>query len=110
MTFNTATNKNTNKIKEGNINISTWIQYEFKDGKIKCLNPNPTKELTEKEQLLETMNKISQAIENNRNKYISKYDELHGEGSYERYNCPLQNYYEDMIYEGDDEDYDEDEV
>jgi hypothetical protein len=107
---NTNTNTNTNKGK----NVSTWIQYEFKDGKIKCLNGQNSqnehvqnhlkelkdlKELTEKEQVLETMYKISQAIENNRNRYISKYDELHGEGSYERYNCPLPNYYENIIEE-----------
>ena len=106
MNFNTATNKNknknTNKIKEPNVNISTWIKYEFKDGKIKCLNP-PT-ELNEKEKLLETVNKISRAIENNRNRYITKYDELHGEGSYERYNCPLSNYCEYMTDEEDNDD------
>jgi len=114
MNLNKITTTNTTTIKEKN--ISTWIQYEFKDGKIKCLNgtnkqptQNYLKELTEEEQILETMYKISQAIENNRNRYISKYDELYGEGSYERFNCPLLNYYEDIIDEEYYEDKDEDE-
>ena len=118
MNLNKVTNTNTNTIKGKN--VSTWIQYEFKDGKIKCLNGQnehiqnylkELKELTEKEQVLETMYKISQAIENNRNRYISKYDELHGEGSYERYNCPLPNYYENIIeeeyYEDEDDEYED---
>ena len=62
-----------------------WVQYGFKDGKIKCLNN--VKELTEEEkqqEIIETLDKISRAIELNRYKYMIEYDELYGEGAYDR--------------------------
>jgi hypothetical protein len=62
-----------------------WVQYGFKDGKIKCLND--IKELTEEEkqqEIIETLYKISHAIELNRYKYMMEYDELNGEGAYDR--------------------------
>jgi hypothetical protein len=70
-----------------------WVQYEFKDGKIKCLNDK--KELTKEEQqqeIIDILDQISYAIELNRYKYMIKYDELHGEGAYERL------YYMEPIY------------
>jgi hypothetical protein len=74
-------------------NSSKWIQYKFKDGKIKCLNDK--KELTEEEQqqeIIDTLDQISYAIELNRYKYMIKYDELHGDGAYDRL------YYMEPIY------------
>jgi hypothetical protein len=71
-----------------------WVQYGFKDGKIKCLND--VKELTKEEkqkEIIETLNKISHAIELNRYKYMIEYDKLHGEGAYDRL------YYLDPIYD-----------
>lgn len=62
-----------------------WVQYGFKNGKIQCLNP--PQQLTEEEQqqeIIETLDQISYAIDLNRYKYMMKYDELHGEGAYER--------------------------
>lgn len=84
------------------IDISTWAQYELKDGKIKYLNP--PQELTKEEkqqEIIDELYKISFAIETNRYKYMINYDKLHGEGAYERL------YYLEPIY--DDLDLDENE-
>jgi hypothetical protein len=110
MNFKSAVNS---KQKKKQINISKWddilkkdnglkwVQYGFKDGKIKCLNP--PQQLTEEEQhqeIIETLDQISYAIELNRYKYMIKYDELHGEGAYDRL------YYIKPIYDNLDWDLD----
>ena len=86
MDFKTAINNISNvKQQKKQIDISNWAQYGFKDGKIKYLNP--PQELTEEEkqqEIIDTLVQISSAIELNRYKYMIKYDDLHGEGSYER--------------------------
>ena len=95
MDFKTAINNNSSiKKNKKIIDVSNWAQYGFKDGKIKCLNP--PQEFTEEEkqqEIIETLDQISYAIELNRYKYMMKYDELHGEGAYERL------YYMEPIYD-----------
>jgi hypothetical protein len=93
MDFKTATTNvlNVNYKQKKQINISNWVQYKFKDGKIQCLNPS--QELTEEEKQQEIVKQISHAIELNRYKYMIKYDELHGEGAYDRL------YYMEPIYD-----------
>jgi hypothetical protein len=97
MDFKTAINNISNfKQQKKQIDISNWTQYGFKDGKIQCLNP--PQELTKEEkqqEIIETLTQISCAIELNRYKYMMKYDELHGEGAYERlYN--LKSIYDNL--------------
>jgi hypothetical protein len=86
MNFKTAINNNSSiKKNKKSIDISNWSQYGFKDGKIKCLNP--FQELTEEkkqQEINKTLYQISHTIELNRRNYMMKYDELHGEGAYER--------------------------
>jgi hypothetical protein len=95
MDFKTAINNISNvKQQKKQIDISNWTQYGFKDGNIKCLNP--PQELTEEEtkkEIIETLYNISCAVEFNRYKYMIKYDELHGEGAYDRL------YYSKPIYD-----------
>lgn len=95
MDFKTAINNISNvKQQKKQIDISNWTQYGFKDGKIQCLNPPD--ELTEEEknkEMNDTLTRISRAIELNRCKYMIKYDELHGEGAYDRL------YYSKPIYD-----------
>jgi len=74
------------------IDISTWAQYGLKDGKFVCLTKKQEQE-KEKEDIIDTLCNISYAIEMNRYRYAKKYDELHGEGAYERL------YYLEPIYD-----------
>lgn len=95
MNFKSAINNNL-PIKENKklIDISTWAQYYLKDGKFIRLDEEP--ELNEEEKIKEIddiMKNISCAIENNRSNYMMRYDELHGEGAYERL------YYMERIYD-----------
>lgn len=89
MDFKTAINNNL-PIKKNKkpIDISNWAQYCFKDGKIIRLDNS-----SEEENQQEIINKISRAIELNRHNYMMKYDELHGEGAYDRL------YYMEPIYD-----------
>jgi len=80
--------------KKNKIDVSTWGQYRLKDGKIKCLNP--PQELTEeekKQEVIDTLSKISFAIEVNMYKYMINYDKIHGDGAYDRL------YYLEPIYD-----------
>lgn len=94
MDFKTAINNNSSiKKNKKIIDVSTWAQYGFKDGKI--IRFDKSSELTEEEkqqEVIDTLDQISYAIELNRYKYMMKYDELHGEGAYERL------YYMEPIY------------
>jgi hypothetical protein len=94
MDFKTAINNISNvKQQKKQIDISTWEQYGFKDGKINCLNsPQEFTEEENQQKINDTLHQIAYAIELNRYKYITKYDELHGEGAYERL------YYLEPIY------------
>lgn len=94
MDFKTAINNNSSiKKNKKIIDVSNWTQYGFKDGKIICFNKSSELSEEEKQQeVIETLNQISYAIELNRYKYMMKYDELHGEGAYERL------YYMEPIY------------
>ena len=94
MDFKTAINNNSSiKKNKKIIDVSNWAQYGFKDGKI--IRFDKSSELTDeekKQEVIETLDQISYAIELNRYKYMMKYDELHGEGAYERL------YYMEPIY------------
>lgn len=72
------------------INISSWAQYKVEKGKIHHLNP--TTELSDNEEIIIAMYNISSAIDRNVRKYRQNYDELHGEGAYNRL------YYLEPIY------------
>ena len=103
MDFKTAINNISNvKQQKKQIDISNWAQYCFKDGKIKYLNPPVIKDDPEEKQQknIDTLLQISRAIELNRYKYMIKYDDLHGEGSYERL------HYSKSIYDNLDSDLD----
>jgi hypothetical protein len=105
MDFKTATTNvsNINYKQKKKIDVSNWAQYGFKDGKIQCLNP--PSELTDEEknkEINDTLTRISRAIELNRYKYMMKYDELHGEGAYDRL------YYSKPIYDNLDLELDSD--
>lgn len=95
MDFKTAVNNISNvKQQKKQIDISTWEQYGFKDGKIKCLNsPQEFTEEEKQKEIIKTLTQISYAIEMNRYNYMIKYDNLHGEGAYERL------YYLEPIYD-----------
>lgn len=88
MDFKTAINNNL-PIKKNKkpMDVSNWAQYCFKNGKIIRLDTP-----SEEENQQEIMKKISHAIELNRHNYMIKYDELHGEGAYDRL------YYMEPIY------------
>jgi len=91
------------KPKKHKIDVSTWAQYGLKDGKIKCLNP--PQEFTEeekKQEVINTLSKISFAIELNMYKYMINYDKIHGDGAYDRL------YYLEPIYNDLDLDLDSD--
>lgn len=95
------------KYEKKTIDISTWTQYKMKNGQIQL---NPPYELSDEEKQQEincTLYNISLAIGSNMQKYRRKYDELHGEGAYDRL------YYLEPIYPNldvDDEDEDTDDV
>lgn len=80
------------------IDISTWAQYRVKDGKIHHLT-----ELSDNEDVNKTMYNISVAIGHNMNKYRQKYNEIHGEGAYDRL------YYLEPIYTNLDNELEEEE-
>jgi hypothetical protein len=86
MDFKTAINNvsNINQKQKKQIDISNWAQYGFKDGKIQYLNPPQLTDEEKQQEIIDTLDQISYAIELNRYKYMIKYDELHGEGAYER--------------------------
>lgn len=83
------------------IDISTWAQYKVKDGKIHHLNP--TIKLSDNEEIINAINNISFEIGYNMYKYKKKYDELHGEGAYDRL------YYLEPIYPNLDKELEEEE-
>lgn len=82
------------------IDISTWAQYRVKDGKIHHLTELSDNKETNSN---ETMYKISVAIQHNMNRYQKKYDEIHGEGAYDRL------YYLEPIYPDLDDELEEEE-
>jgi hypothetical protein len=95
MDFKTAINNNSSiKKNKKIIDVSNWAQYGFKDGKIIRLDKSLELSEEEKQQeIIETLHQISYSIEINRYNYMIKYDELHGEGAYERL------YYMEPIYD-----------
>lgn len=110
MDFKKVTINNNFYIKENKkpLDISTWAQYWFKDGKI---HTNQTmseeeKKIKEIEEIDNAMKNISHSIRINRNNYIMKYNELHGEGAYERLYY-LEKIYDEVELEFEDEIIDE---
>ena len=85
-------NKNINTIKNKNIDCRKWLHITYDknvNNKIIYLNgQNLTEELEELEKSQEYINwqmsEVCNSIEFNMYKYCEKYDELHGEGAYDR--------------------------
>lgn len=83
------------------IDTSTWAHYWFKDGKI-----HTNQIMSEEEKIKEinnAMENISYSIGMNRYNYMMRYDELHGEGAYERLYY-LERIYDELELELDFED------
>lgn len=87
------------------LDVSSWAQFCVSNGQICRLDKDVKQEMSTDEIVM----KISKSIYDNRCKYIEKYDELHGEGSYEKMYCMKSVYEEgelDDFMEEEEEDED----
>jgi hypothetical protein len=118
MDYKNAINLNVieNNCVQNEVDLSKYVCYKYENGKCykyengKCFEIGAI-EKTNEELLQERKNEYCNAIQeiiNNSKRYKRQYDELHGEGAYDRvYSLPNNNFDYDEYDEYDDFDYDD---